>query len=45
MPVDTFFDRVTVNSREPELRKNRLRLLSQIPATTARVADFAQIEG
>jgi glycyl-tRNA synthetase beta chain len=44
-PVDEFFDRVTVNTDKPELRKNRLRLLSEIRATLNRVADFSQIEG
>jgi glycyl-tRNA synthetase beta chain len=44
-PVDEFFDRVTVNTNEPELRDNRLRLLSRIRATMNRVADFSQIEG
>jgi len=44
-PVDAFFDRVTVNCEEAELRANRLRLLSQIRATLGRVADFSQIEG
>jgi glycyl-tRNA synthetase beta chain len=44
-PVDGFFDKVTVNTAEPELRGNRLRLLSQIRATMNRVADFSLIEG
>jgi glycyl-tRNA synthetase beta chain len=44
-PVDGFFDKVTVNTAEPELRANRLRLLSQIRATMNRVADFSLIEG
>jgi glycyl-tRNA synthetase beta chain len=44
-PVDEFFDKVTVNAKEPELRENRLRLLSQIRATMNRIADFSQIEG
>ncbi len=44
-PVDEFFDRVTVNTDKPELRENRLRLLSEIRATLNRVADFSQIEG
>jgi glycyl-tRNA synthetase beta chain len=44
-PVDAFFDKVTVNDPEPELRRNRLRLLSRIHATLGRVADFAKIEG
>jgi glycyl-tRNA synthetase beta chain len=44
-PVDEFFDRVTVNADEPELRANRLRLLSRIRSTMNQVADFSQIEG
>ena len=44
-PVDEFFEKVTVNTDEPELRENRLRLLSRIRATMNRVADFSQIEG
>jgi glycyl-tRNA synthetase beta chain len=44
-PVDSFFDKVTVNCDEAELRANRLRLLSEIRATLNRVADFSQIEG
>jgi glycyl-tRNA synthetase beta chain len=43
--VDEFFERVTVNAKEPELRENRLRLLSAIRATMNRVADFSRIEG
>ena len=44
-PVDAFFDKVTVNSDDAELRANRLRLLSEVRATLNRVADFSQIEG
>ena len=44
-PVDEFFDTVTVNASEPELRENRLRLLNRIRATTQTVADFSKIEG
>ncbi len=44
-PVDRFFDDVTVNCPQPELRVNRLRLLSQIGATMSLVADFSRIEG
>jgi len=43
--VDSFFDKVTVNAPEPELRANRLRVLAAIPATLGRVADFSRIEG
>jgi glycyl-tRNA synthetase beta chain len=44
-PVDAFFDFVTVNTQEAELRANRLRLLNRIRATTLTVADFSKIEG
>jgi len=44
-PVDAFFDTVTVNASDPDVRANRLRLLKQIGATLARVADFSKIEG
>ena len=43
-PVDAFFDRVTVNCAEAELRANRLRLLASIGATLSQVADFSKIE-
>ncbi|MBT5413573.1 MAG: glycine--tRNA ligase subunit beta [Rhodospirillaceae bacterium] len=44
-PVDAFFEGVTVNSDDPALRANRLRLLSRIGDTLGRVADFSRIEG
>ena len=44
-PVDEFFESVTVNTQEPGLRENRLRLLNRIRATTLTVADFSKIEG
>src|SRR5262249_32363989 len=44
-PVDAFFDKVTVNADNPELRENRLMLLAQIRALTLEIADFAKIEG
>jgi glycyl-tRNA synthetase beta chain len=44
-PVDAFFESVTVNTQEPGLRENRLRLLNRIRATTLTVADFSKIEG
>jgi glycyl-tRNA synthetase beta chain len=44
-PVDDFFDQVTVNCNDAELRENRLRLLSRIRATLNQVADFSRIEG
>jgi glycyl-tRNA synthetase beta chain len=45
VPVDAFFDFVTVNTQERDLRENRLRLLNRIRATTLTVADFSKIEG
>ena len=44
-PVDSFFDDVTVNAKEPELRENRLKLLDEIRAATRGIADFSRIEG
>jgi glycyl-tRNA synthetase beta chain len=44
-PVDEFFDKVTVNVDDRQLRENRLRLLAGIRATMKQVADFSQIEG
>ena len=43
--LDRFFEAVTVNAPEPEVRANRLRLLSRFRETTALIADFGQIEG
>ena len=44
-PLDGFFDKVTVNAPEPELRRNRLRVLHRVQATMDRVADFSRLEG
>ncbi|MGH7048056.1 MAG: glycine--tRNA ligase subunit beta [Stellaceae bacterium] len=44
-PVDEFFDKVTVNTDDPALRENRLRLLARIRDTMNQVADFSLIEG
>ncbi len=44
-PLDAFFDQVTVNAPEPDLRRNRLRLLHRVQATMDRVADFSRLEG
>jgi glycyl-tRNA synthetase beta chain len=44
-PLDAFFDKVTVNTTEPGLRRNRLRLLHKVRSTMDRIADFAKIEG
>jgi glycyl-tRNA synthetase beta chain len=44
-PVDAFFDEVRVNSEAPDLRRNRLLLLSEIRGSLDKVADFSKIEG
>ncbi len=44
-PVDTFFDKVTVNADDKNLRENRLKLLNEIRAATLTVADFSKIAG
>ena len=43
--LDAFFEKITVNATEPELRHNRLALLNQVRATMDQVADFSKIEG
>jgi glycyl-tRNA synthetase beta chain len=43
-PVDRFFDSVMVNAPEPELRLNRLLLLSRVRSALQRVADFSLVE-
>jgi glycyl-tRNA synthetase beta chain len=45
VPVDRFFDKVTVNTDDKILRENRLMLLSQIVETAHQVADFSKVEG
>ena len=44
-PVDAFFDKVLVNDERAEVRENRLKMLTQIRATTLTVADFSKIAG
>jgi glycyl-tRNA synthetase beta chain len=44
-PLDAFFEKVTVNATEPDLRRNRLRLLSQVRSIMDQIADFSRIEG
>jgi glycyl-tRNA synthetase beta chain len=44
-PIDSFFDNVTVNVEDRDVRANRLRLLSRINVVFDSVADFSQIEG
>jgi glycyl-tRNA synthetase beta chain len=43
--VDAFFEKVTVNVEDKQLRENRLNLLNEIRAATRTVADFSRIEG
>lgn len=45
VPVDTFFDEVTVNATDANLRRNRLALLSEIRATIDQVGHFSAIGG
>ena len=44
-PVDSFFDKVTVNDADAKLRLNRLRLLDQLRRAMYAVADFSKIAG
>jgi len=44
-PLDAFFDEVTVNAPEPELRRNRLRVLARVRSMMDQIADFSRIEG
>jgi glycyl-tRNA synthetase beta chain len=44
-PVDAFFDKVTVNAQDRNLRLNRLALLQRLAATMDKIADFSKIEG
>jgi glycyl-tRNA synthetase beta chain len=44
-PVDLFFENVTVNAEDPQLRFNRLRLLNELRSAMHRVADFSKIAG
>ena len=44
-PVDSFFEKVTVNADDKALRENRLKLLDRIRVATLSVADFSRIEG
>jgi glycyl-tRNA synthetase beta chain len=43
--VDLFFENVTVNVEDSQLRFNRLRLLNQLRSAMHRVADFSKIAG
>ena len=44
-PVDSFFDKVTVNDPDPAKREARLDLLARMRDAVHQVADFSRIEG
>ena len=44
-PVDAFFDKVTVNADNADLRLNRLRLLAELRRVMMDVADFGKVAG
>jgi glycyl-tRNA synthetase beta chain len=44
-PVDDFFEEVTVNDPDPQIRLNRLALLARLRDTMHAIADFSKIEG
>jgi glycyl-tRNA synthetase beta chain len=44
-PIDAFFEKVTVNADDADLRVNRLRILAQVRDAMGRVADFARVDG
>jgi glycyl-tRNA synthetase beta chain len=44
-PIDAFFDKVTVNDPDKEVRARRLNLLARFRDAVHRVADFSKIEG
>ncbi len=44
-PVDQFFEAVMVNDPQPDIRLNRLKLLSRLRVLLYRVADFSQLQG
>ena len=44
-PVDAFFEKVTVNADNADLRLNRLRLLAELRRVMTGVADFGKVAG
>jgi len=44
-PIDAFFNHVTVNDSDKDVRRNRLHMLNHIRAAVHTVADFSKIEG
>ncbi len=45
VPIDAFFDEVTVNDEDQDKREARLSLLARFRDSVHRVADFSRIEG
>ena len=43
--VDQFFDQVMVMAEDPEVRKNRLGLLSELLREFTTIADFSEMGG
>jgi len=43
--VDAFFEHVTVNAHEQEIRRNRLALLARLRTAVHAVADFSKLDG
>jgi glycyl-tRNA synthetase beta chain len=43
--VDSFFDTVMVNAEDPQLRRNRLALLTQLRQQFTRIADLSSLPG
>lgn len=43
--IDGFFEAVTINAENPDLRKNRLSLLNAFITRASQIADFSRIEG
>ena len=44
-PLDAFFENVTVNDENADLRANRLSLLARVTKAISNVADFSKLEG
>ena len=44
-PIDAFFDDVTVNADDADVRQRRLALLARFREAVSQVADFSKIEG
>ena len=44
-PIDAFFEQVTVNDADTDVRRRRLNLLARFRNAVHGVADFSRIEG